>query len=187
LASETGSLVTAPSSGESANFQFRRRFTRAGTDANITVGMIVVSFPVCETAHRSWHRCRAADCAMACRGRGARAPRLCCGRRAQHGWTTGTSIRAGRWPASPSSCRRPRQRSATCRAPAGLATSCRARGTLACRSWIGATSELGSVVTRVNAAPPSDIGRHKPAKQNHGSPTFVNFRFDFGDLEPVNS
>jgi hypothetical protein len=42
-------------------------------------------------------------------------------------------------------------------------------------------------VSSVNAAPPSGIGRHSPAKQNHGSPTFVNFHFDFGDFFPVNS
>jgi hypothetical protein len=46
------------------------------------------------------------------------------------------------------------------------------------RSWIGATSSPGSVVSRVNAAPvPSVIGRHRPAKQNHSSPTIVNFHF----------
>ena len=33
----------------------------------------------------------------------------------------------------------------------------------------------------------SGIGRHKPAKQNHSSPAFVNFHLVFGDLLPVNS
>jgi hypothetical protein len=56
-----------------------------------------------------------------------------------------------------------------------------------CRSWIGATSSLGSVVSSVNAAPPSGIGRNSPPKQNHGSPIFVNFHLIFGDLMPVNS
>src|SRR5436190_6350508 len=52
---------------------------------------------------------------------------------------------------------------------------------------MGATSGPGAVVSRVNALPPSGIGRHRPAKQNQSSPAFVNFHFDFGDLVPVNS
>src|SRR5947207_4384937 len=52
---------------------------------------------------------------------------------------------------------------------------------------MGATSGPGSVVSSVNASPPSGIGRHSPAKQNQSSPAFVNFHFDFGDLVPVNS
>ena len=35
-----------------------------------------------------------------------------------------------------------------------------------CRSWIGATSALGSVVSSVKASPPAGIGRHRPAKQS---------------------
>jgi hypothetical protein len=31
------------------------------------------------------------------------------------------------------------------------------------------------------------MGRQRPAKQNHSSPIFVNFHFDFGDFAPVNS
>src|SRR5215831_3446191 len=50
------------------------------------------------------------------------------------------------------------------------------------------TAGLGSVVSSVKASPaPSGIGRHRPAKQNQSSPTFVNFHLDFGDLLPVNS
>src|SRR5947207_15347210 len=52
---------------------------------------------------------------------------------------------------------------------------------------MGATSGPGSVVSSVNASPPSGIGRHSPAKQNQSSPAFVNFHFVFGDLAPVNS
>src|SRR5689334_6013431 len=52
---------------------------------------------------------------------------------------------------------------------------------------MGATSGPGAVVSNVNASPPSGIGRHSPAKQNHSSPAFVNFHFVFGDLVPVNS
>src|SRR5207248_4725961 len=52
---------------------------------------------------------------------------------------------------------------------------------------MGATSGPGSVVSSVNASPPSGIGRHSPAKQNQSSPVFVNFHFAFGDLVPVNS
>jgi hypothetical protein len=56
-----------------------------------------------------------------------------------------------------------------------------------CRSWISATSSLGSVVSKVNAAPPLFIGRQRPAKQNQSSPALVNFHFDFGDFVPVKS
>ena len=59
--------------------------------------------------------------------------------------------------------------------------------TTICRSWIGATSGLGSVVSSVKASPPAAMGRHRPAKQNQSSPTFVNFHFVFGDFVPVNS
>jgi hypothetical protein len=53
---------------------------------------------------------------------------------------------------------------------------------------MGATSELGSVVSSVNASPsPSGIGRQRPAKQNQSSAALVNFHFDFGDFVPVNS
>src|SRR6266567_5443774 len=52
---------------------------------------------------------------------------------------------------------------------------------------MGATSGPGSVVSSVKAAPPSGIGRHRPAKQNQSSPTLVNFHLVFGDLVPVNS
>src|ERR1041385_8659107 len=52
---------------------------------------------------------------------------------------------------------------------------------------MGATSGPGAVVSKVNASPPSGIGRHNPAKQNQSSPALVNFHFDFGDLVPVNS
>src|SRR3954447_3073020 len=53
---------------------------------------------------------------------------------------------------------------------------------------MGATSGPGSVVSNVNASPaPSGMGRHSPAKQNQSSPALVNFHFDFGDFEPVNS
>src|SRR5437763_4554467 len=52
---------------------------------------------------------------------------------------------------------------------------------------MGATSGPGAVVSRVNALPPSGIGRHRPAKQNQSSPAFVNFHFALGDLVPVNS
>src|SRR6202047_906706 len=55
------------------------------------------------------------------------------------------------------------------------------------RSWIGATSGLGSVVSSVKASPPVAMGRHRPAKQNQSSPAFVNFHFVFGDFVPVNS
>src|SRR4051812_35494630 len=50
-----------------------------------------------------------------------------------------------------------------------------------------ATSGPGSVVSSVKAAPPSGIGRHRPAKQNQSSPVLVNFHLVLGDLEPVNS
>jgi hypothetical protein len=40
---------------------------------------------------------------------------------------------------------------------------------------------------QMNAAPSSGMGRQRPARQNHGSPTFVNFHFDFRDFVPVNS
>src|SRR6202040_2055528 len=50
-----------------------------------------------------------------------------------------------------------------------------------------ATSALGSVLSSVKAPPPAAIGRHRPAKQNQSSPTFVNFHFVFGDFVPVNS
>jgi hypothetical protein len=46
---------------------------------------------------------------------------------------------------------------------------------------------LGSVVSSVKASPPAAMGRHRPAKQNQSSPTFVNFHFVFGDFVPVNS
>jgi hypothetical protein len=59
--------------------------------------------------------------------------------------------------------------------------------TTICRSWIGATSGLGSVVSSVNASPPATMGRHRPAKQNESSSAFVNFHFVFGDFVPVNS
>ena len=59
--------------------------------------------------------------------------------------------------------------------------------TTICRSWIGATSGLGSVVSSVKASPPAAMGRHRPAKQNQSSPIFVNFHFVFGDFVPVNS
>ena len=39
----------------------------------------------------------------------------------------------------------------------------------------------------MKAAPPSGIGRQRPAKQNQSSPALVNFHFVFGDLVPVNS
>src|SRR5436190_17685417 len=52
---------------------------------------------------------------------------------------------------------------------------------------MGATSGPGAVVSKVNASPPSGIGRHNPAKQNQSSPAFVNFHFVFGDFVPVNS
>src|SRR5947207_182541 len=53
---------------------------------------------------------------------------------------------------------------------------------------MGATSGPGSVVSKVKASPaPSDIGRHRPAKQNQSSSALVNFHFDFGDFVPVNS
>jgi len=53
---------------------------------------------------------------------------------------------------------------------------------------IGATSGPGSVVNSVKAAPcPSGIGRHRPAKQNQGSPVLVNCHLGFGDFVPVNS
>src|SRR5437763_17014610 len=52
---------------------------------------------------------------------------------------------------------------------------------------MGATSGPGSVVSSVNASPPSGIGRHNPAKQNQSSPILVNFHFIFGDFAPVNS
>jgi hypothetical protein len=56
------------------------------------------------------------------------------------------------------------------------------------RSWIGATSGPGSVVSKVKASPgPPGMGRHRPAKQNHSSPALVNFHFAFGDFVPVNS
>ena len=55
-----------------------------------------------------------------------------------------------------------------------------------CRLWIGATSGLGAVVSIVKAAPsPCGIGRHRPAKQNHSSPVFVNFHLVLGDFVPV--
>jgi hypothetical protein len=39
---------------------------------------------------------------------------------------------------------------------------------------------MGSVVSSVKASPaPSGIGRHRPAKQNQSSSTFVNFHFGF--------
>src|SRR5712671_1695661 len=59
--------------------------------------------------------------------------------------------------------------------------------TTICRSWIGATSGLGSVVSSVKASPPAVTGRHRPAKQNQSSLAFVNFHFVFGDFVPVNS
>lgn len=46
------------------------------------------------------------------------------------------------------------------------------------RAWLGRQQRDGA-----SALP---IGRHKPAKQNHSSPTFLNFHFDFGDFAPVN-
>src|SRR5579871_2463748 len=53
---------------------------------------------------------------------------------------------------------------------------------------MGATSGPGAVVRSVNASPPpAGVGRQRPAKQNHSSPAFVNFHFDFGDFAPVNS
>src|SRR5437764_15346766 len=52
---------------------------------------------------------------------------------------------------------------------------------------MGATSGPGAVVSNVNASPPWGIGRHRPAKQNQSSSTFVNFHFAFGDFVPVNS
>src|SRR3954467_5575779 len=53
---------------------------------------------------------------------------------------------------------------------------------------MGATSGPGSVVSSVKASPaPSGMGRHSPAKQNQSPPALVNFHFDFGDFEPVNS
>src|SRR5438477_7075255 len=52
---------------------------------------------------------------------------------------------------------------------------------------MGATSGPGSVVSSVNASPPSGIGRQRPAKQNQSSPVLVNFHFDFGGFVPVNS
>jgi hypothetical protein len=56
--------------------------------------------------------------------------------------------------------------------------------TTICRSWIGATSGLGSVVSSVKASPPAAMGRHRPAKQNQSSSAFVNFHFVFGDFVP---
>jgi len=56
-----------------------------------------------------------------------------------------------------------------------------------CRSWIGATSGLGSVISSVKASPPAAMGRHRPAKQNQSSAAFVNFHFVLGDFVPVNS
>src|ERR1700722_248067 len=51
---------------------------------------------------------------------------------------------------------------------------------------MGATS--GRVVRRVKASPASPgVGRQRPAKQNHSSPTLENFYLDLGDLVPVNS
>src|SRR5436190_9245200 len=52
---------------------------------------------------------------------------------------------------------------------------------------MGATSGPGAVVSKVNASPPSGIGRHNPAKQNQSSPALVNFHLVFGDFVPVNS
>src|SRR5690242_19183282 len=74
-----------------------------------------------------------------------------------------------------------------CRSAPATPTSPSVSGTTIWRSWIGATSGLGSVVSSVNASPPALIGRHRPAKQNHSSLTFVNFHFVFGDFVPVNS
>ena len=89
----------------------------------------------------------------------------------------------------------------TCKDPAGNGSSSAASGllrlshppqssrsrTIIWRSWIGATSGPGAVVSRVKAAPRSGMGRQSPAKQNQSSPAFVNFHFDFGDFLPVNS
>ena len=90
----------------------------------------------------------------------------------------------------------------TCNAPAGngrrsvasglvrssqAAQSSRSR-IIIWRSCIGATSGPGSVVRSVKASPvPSGVGRQRPAKQNHASPTLVNFHFDFVVFLPVNS
>jgi hypothetical protein len=46
---------------------------------------------------------------------------------------------------------------------------------------------LGSVVSSVKASPPAAMGRHRPAKQNQSSPTFVNFHFAFGDFVWIGS
>jgi hypothetical protein len=82
---------------------------------------------------------------------------------------------------------RARRRSASLPVCSSHADQSARSSTTICLSWIGATSGLGSVVSRVKASPPVAMGRHKPAKQNQSSPAFVNFHFVFGDFVPVNS
>ena len=70
------------------------------------------------------------------------------------------------------------------------AQSARSRMTI-CRSWYGAMSGPGSIVSIVKASPASLLARQMPAMQNQGSPFLVkshlSFRFFFWSVGPVNS
>ncbi|MBB2707771.1 UNVERIFIED_ORG: hypothetical protein GGE63_005930 [Rhizobium esperanzae] len=60
-----------------------------------------------------------------------------------------------------------------------------------CRSWYGAMSGPGSIVSMVKAWPTSGVSRQMPAMQKIGSSFFVNshlsLRFFFGFFGSVNS